>query len=222
MRKRLSLILAFSLCTILYVWCSSNKEDVNQTPICSNSSFDLIETIRQSAKKLTGTKYSQAKKTDCSGMFHKVLDDFRDECPNIILPEINEARSSRNIAKWYHDYGNLKIIRDPKESGFLIKPGMVMFYGYGSQAGKYNRKKLDINTMIIRGKGVNHVAIVTSVEMKDGVVESYEIFHGRNPKRPAGVTSSRRIYPHRPNTPVYGNGPEPWLAIAEVLVEKKD
>ncbi|MGK0388518.1 MAG: hypothetical protein ACI94Y_001248 [Maribacter sp.] len=220
MRKRLSLITILILSTILYVWSTSNKGEIQQTVICSNSSFDLVKTIRQSAKKLTGTKYSQSKKTDCSGMFHKLLDSFRDECPNIILPTINEARSSRNIAKWYHDYGDLKIIRDPKESGFLIKPGMVMFYGYGSQ--KYNRKKLDINTLIIRGKGTNHVAIVTSVEMKDGVVESYEIFHGRNSKCLAGVTTSRRIYPHRPNTPAYGNGPEPWLAIAEVLVEKKD
>jgi hypothetical protein len=219
MRKRLPLIILLSLCTVLYVWCTSNKGDIQQTTICSNSSFDLIKAIRQSAKKLTGTKYSQSKKTDCSGMFHKLLDDFRDECPNVILPSINEARSSRDIAQWYHKHGNFKIIKNPKESGHLIKPGMVMFYGYGSQ--KYNRKKLDINTIIIRGKGTNHIAIVTSVEMKDGVVESYEIFHGRNPKRPAGITSSRRIYPHRPNTPVYGNGPEPWLAIAEILVEKK-
>lgn len=221
MRKRLPLIIVLFFCTILYVWCG-RESDAFQTTICSNSSFDLIATIRKSAKKLTGTKYSQAKKTDCSGMFHKLLDSFRDECPNVILPTINEARSSRDIAKWYYDHGNFKIIRNPEESGHLIKLGMVMFYGYASQAEKYNRKKLDINTIIARGKGTNHVAIVTSVEMKDGVVESYEIFHGRNPKHPAGITTSRRIYPHRPNTPVYGNGPQPWLAIAEVLTERKD
>ncbi len=181
---------------------------------------DLISKINTSANSLKGTPYSQANKTDCSGMFHKMLDTFREDCPNAILPTIEKARSSRDIAKWYYDQGTLKIIRDPAKNNQLIKPGMVMFYGYGARLGQYDFNTLDIETLMTRGEGINHVAIVTSVEMKDGVVESYDIFHGRTVGKPADVTTSSRVYTNRPELPMYGNWKEPWLAVADVLVPK--
>lgn len=182
---------------------------------------DLIEIIRASSNQLSGTKYSVAKKADCSGMFHQLLNTFKTDYPDYKFPTINNARSSRDIALWYSKNGDFTIIRDIEKSRHLIQPGMVMFYGYGDPKIKYNRKKMNMQHLITRGTGINHVAVVTNVHIKNGVLESYDIFHGRNPKHPAGITTSRRIYLNRPNVPSYGNGMEPWVGIAPILVQEK-
>lgn len=197
-----------------------SEPSTTASSLCGSGSFDLAKKVNSAAKELEGVPYSQANKTDCSGMFHKMLNTFRDDCPNALLPTIDKARSTRDIAKWYHDQGTLKIIRDPSKNSQLIKPGMVMFYGYGSRLGQYDFQNLNIEKLTIRGEGINHVAIVTSVEMKDGVVESYDIFHGRTVGKPSGTTTSSRVYPNHPELPMYGNWKEPWLAVAEVLVPK--
>lgn len=199
----------------------SKKEMIKTPKKPANIHADLLSIIRQSSNQLSGTKYSIAKKADCSGMFHQLLNTFKDTYPNYKFPNINNARSSRDIALWYAKNGNFTIIRDVGKSSHLIQPGMVMFYGYGNPKVKYDRKKLNMQTLITRNIGINHVAVVTDVHFKNGVLESYDIFHGRNPKHPAGITTSRRVYLNRPDVPAYGNGMEPWVAVAELLVLKK-
>lgn len=189
---------------------------------CDNPSFELMANIDQSVEELTGTPYSRELKNDCSGIFHQVLDGMRDECPNVSLPTIDEARSSRHIAGWYEENGNFKIIRDPKSQGDLIKPGMVMFYGHAKRAALYNYQTMTIDTLTARGTGINHVAIVTEVTRdENGVLQSYVMFHGKNVGKPAGTTISRMTYDDHPELPVYGNWGEPWLAIAQVLAPKQ-
>ncbi len=188
---------------------------------CDKTDFDLLKNIQESAQSLEGTPYSQANKTDCSGMFHKVLERIKMACPNSILPSINNARSTRDLAKWYHDHGDFRIIRNPKDESDLIQPGAVMFYGYGNRAWPYDHHTITLDTLVVQGVGINHVAIITSVKRENGVVKFYEIFHGLNPSKPAGTTTSHRIYNRNPDLPVYGNWKEPWLAVANVLGRKE-
>lgn len=192
-----------------------------QSTKCDQSNFDLIKNIKTSVKALKGTPYSQAKKTDCSGMFHKVLDGIKKACPNSILPSIKKVRSTRDLAKWYYDHGDFQIIKNPKEESQLIQERAVMFYGYGTRKWPYDYETMTIDMLIIRGVGINHIAIVTKVNRENGIVQSYDIFHGRNPRKPAGVTTSHRVYDRHPGLPVYGNWKEPWLAVANVLGTKK-
>lgn len=213
----------------------SDRKEVKQTPgetpkqpeivivdPCGNTSFDLMENINKSVVKLEGTPYSRELKNDCSGIFHQVLDGMRADCPDAIIPTIDQARSSRNIAVWYASHGELKIIRDPSSEGDLIQPGKVLFYGHASHASSYNYKTMTIDTLAKQGTGINHVAIVTDVTRdENGVLQSYVIFHGRNEGKPASKTTSRRTYDRHSELPVYGNWGEPWLAIADPILAKE-
>ena len=192
----------------------------NVAVLCNDNSFDLEAAVNNAAQQLSGTPYSQENKTDCSGMFHKAINTIRAVCPDAGLPTIEEARSSRDIAGWYHKNGDFLIVRDPAQSQDLIQPGAVMFFGYGSRLGQYNFQSMTIDTLMTRNVGINHVAIVTSVKRVDGVVESYEMFHGRSPGKPASVTSSSRVYANHPDLPTYGNWKEPWLGVANMLAKK--
>ena len=187
-----------------------------------NTSFNLMDNILQSVDRLKGTPYSRELKNDCSGIFHQVLDGMRDQAPNAIFPTIKNARTSRAIAAWYAKKGHFSIVRDPASQGDLIKPGMVMFYGHGDSTSHYNYRTMTIDTLKARKIGINHVAIVLEIHRdKNNVLQSYTIFHGRNVGKNAGVTISQKTYQNHPELPAYGNWLEPWLAIAEIVTEKK-
>ena len=184
--------------------------------LCDDDSFQLVAQIKRRSQSLTGTPYSQTNGTDCSGMFHLLLEPLRTQCSKAAFPTMANARTTRGIAKWYHEYDNFQIIRNPANSGHLIKPGTVMFYGYSD--GKYDRSSLTIDKLNKRGTGINHVAVVVGVEEKDGIVVSYQIFHGRRPGKPAGETTSWRKHG---DLPTYGNWKEPWLGIATHILTPK-
>jgi len=200
------------------------KEVVEPTAadLCGKPNFNLMANIDASVEKLSGIPYSRELKNDCSGMFHQVLDGVRKDCPKANMPNIDVARSSRGIAGWYAKNGGLEIIRDPTNQGDLIQPGVVMFYGHGKLADKYNYKTMTIDTLTKQGTGINHVSIVTEVSRdENGVLQSYKMFHGRNAGKNAGETTSRRVYERHPELSVYGNWAEPWLAIANVMAPPK-
>lgn len=182
---------------------------------CSTADFDLVTEVNKAAERLSGTPYSQANKTDCSGMYHKLLDELRKGCPEGEMPLIDKARSTRDLAAWYHKKGQFQIVRDPAAMEEWIQPGAVMFYGYGKRLGQYNDRNLIIDSLTVRGKGINHVSIVTSVKRVDGQVVSYKMFHGRNPRKPAGITSSERTYRRHPDLPMYGNWKETWVGVVK-------
>lgn len=217
-------ILIFSACgSKLETSASLNKAEIPKedysievsTSNPCNSDYDLESRVKAAAQSLTGTPYSQANKTDCSGMFHKMLNILRKDCPDARLPTIDNSRHTRAIALWYYKNGDFKIIRNPAKKEELIQVGSVMFFGYQNRRNKYDLKKMNIDTLTTQGIGINHVAIVTSVKRVNGVLESYTMFHGRRPGKPASVTDSYRVTSWDKTWPMYGNAMQPWLAMAK-------
>ena len=151
-------------------------------------------------------------------MFYMVLDRLKDQCPKAILPNPENARSSRHIAAWYEKNGALKIVRDPANEYQFIKPGMVMFFGHAKRASIYNYQTMTIDSLKAPEIGINHIAIVTEVTVDaNGIIQSYKMFHGLNKGKTARVTTAVR---DNSKYPTYGNWGEPWLAVAEVFVPK--
>ncbi|MEL6863972.1 MAG: hypothetical protein AAFP19_06125 [Bacteroidota bacterium] len=182
--------------------------------------FDLAIHLLREAERMSedSIPYSAAKGNDCSGIFHQFLNTVKEHCPDAQYPKMSQARDSRAIAQWYHKWGQLQIVEDPDKDSPLIQPGMVLFYGYGQRKTPYTYGQLTIDSLNIRGRGINHVAVVVSVNRnEEGVLESYDIFHGRNPRHPAGITTSQRFRARHPNLPMYGNWKQPWLAAAYLL-----
>ncbi len=146
---------------------------------------------------------------DCSGIFHRVLERLRKRCRGISGPDLR-VRSSRAIAAWYAEHGNLVIVRDALDQDHLLQPGAVLFYGRRHQrsSGRSLKRVLE---------NVAHVGIVTSVARDDaGRVVSYRLFHGRSGRKPAAITDYHTREPTRAQYPPLGNGAQPWIAVAEV------
>jgi len=150
--------------------------------------------------------YSQsAEKADCSGIYHRVLDGLADACPCMDRPDYQQHRTTRRLANWYHQRGELQRVDDPRKAQDLIRVGVVMFYGY--QGRSY--KKAPIEDFFKQGKGIVHMGVVVDVERDaDGNVVRYSLFHGRSSGKLAKATNyhSRRMR--------FGNGKQPWIAVA--------
>ena len=174
--------------------------------------------------------------TDCSGIFHRAMDQFRVQCPGPAYPPL-ASRDTRAIAKWYADNRQIVWVDKPLSMDHLIRPGSVMFFGNGGV--EYSATQLGTAMMYKKGEGIDHVGIVTKVKMVDGHVEQYWMLHGhgRKGQTAAGVTSTtytdhtgqqrwnnqHRAYVSRREgamTP-YGNWNEQWVAVAPVLEPTK-
>ena len=57
---------------------------------------------------------------DCSGIFFRMAQFAQSKCENYIYPDPTKTRSSRDLARWYHDMGNLNLVQDPMKSRNLI------------------------------------------------------------------------------------------------------
>lgn len=183
--------------------------------ICQNKSINLANPITKIAKQLSGLEFNSRKLQDCSGIFHKFIGKFQQNyCPNYNYPTVRNARTTRGIAKWYHQRGELILIHDPLKQSHLIKPGAVMFYGYRNRTYK-NFKAKDL---FIRGTGINHLGVVveTTADKKSQVI-SYQLFHGRRPGKPSGITNFHQRKTTRSSYPPFGNGTEQWVAIAPLV-----
>ncbi|MCP4654840.1 MAG: hypothetical protein GY856_05405 [bacterium] len=199
--------LAYSL---VHGACSAGERGSDR----ARGATDFARAVISIAEDLQGQKliYSSRPEDlrDCSGIFHRVLERLRQRCRAITGPEHRSVRSSRAIAAWYAEHGNLVVIKDALDQDHLITPGAVMFYGRRNQ--RYSR--------ISRKKAledVEHVGMVTSVE-RDGAgnVVSYRLFHGRSDRKPAAITDYHTRLPTRAHYPPLGNGAQPWIAVAEV------
>jgi hypothetical protein len=199
---------------------------------CSGGTVDATLTgIAKSVEKQQ-LLYDVKELTDCSGIFHRVMNEFRTQCPGPQYPS-SSSRNTRSIAKWYADRGQIVWVDQPLKQDNLIRVGAVMFFG---QSGvQYTRKQLGSDLMYIVDEGINHVGIVTKVKMVGGHVKQYWMLHGHGKPRQlaAGVTSTtyqdhtgktrynnqNRNYVSRregPMTP-YGNWDEQWVGVAPVL-----
>ena len=183
---------------------------------CDGAETDLAVPVMEIAKNLEAQKleYIHEKLQDCSGMYHQVLMKLKDRCPDHAYPDVDQYRDSRALAKWYHENEKLILVKDEKAKSSLIKPGAAMFYGY---AGK-DYSNFTAEDLFVRGTGINHVGIVVDVKKDEtGQVTNYSIFHGRNPKHPAGITSYHNLVPTRESYPPLGNGGDEWVAIAPAI-----
>jgi len=173
--------------------------------------------------------YDVKELTDCSGIFHRAMNDFRAQCPGPLYPS-TASRDTRAIAKWYADRDQIVWIDRPLQQDDLIRVGAVMFFG---QSGvQYSPRQLHSNLMYQVSKGINHVGIVTKVKIVDGHVAQFWMLHGhgRRGQTAAGVTSTtykdaagktrynnqHRNYVSRRDGPMtpYGNWDEQWVGVA--------
>ncbi len=188
------------------------------TTTCGDQSIDLAGPVAEIAAALEDSSFLYAVKplTDCSGIFHRVLRQMKERCPEQAYPPIETYRDTRSLARWYHEQGRFILIKDALASADLIKPGAVLFYG--QQGKKYT--DFTAEDLFQRGTGINHMGVVVKVH-KDasGQVTSYELFHGhgRPGKTPASTTNYHRRIPTRDTYPPFGNGTEQWIAFATLV-----
>ena len=152
------------------------------------------------------------------------------------LPKGQElVRNTKQFGKWYADLGQFirvgpgdvekKLYRD------MIKPGMVMFYGY-----KFidEKESYDVGDL----KAINHMGVVVNVIKEGDEIVRYQLFHGRNdnkengqlinPSAITGVGEGRgyrvheRSYPSGPgyegfkDFPSLGFATQKWIGIAPI------
>lgn len=173
--------------------------------------------------------YVSSMMQDCSGIFHQLKDSLQSRLPSLAAgsqfqyPTPQVARSSRQIADWYHKNNNLLIVQDPIACKNSIRPGSVMFYG------KANRvfKNIDIDMLTDRNNNytsngaIQHIAVVTAVTRdKDGNVIDYTIMHGRRPGKTAHRSGSKEVQSRNKELPAFGHWSQQWVGIANMATPK--
>lgn len=181
-------------------------------------SVNLGKVLFEYASNLDAQKipYTQQRELfqDCSGMFLRMIDSLKQNCPEFAYPDRNVSRQSRELAKWYSEQGNFIRIKDPiAAADTLLKPGTVMFFG---RPGAKQTDTLAMDDLWTREKGVFHMGIVVNVERDDEGVKNIHMFHGRTSGKPAAITKYHPRKPSRGNPP-YGNGSEEWVAAAPII-----
>jgi len=166
---------------------------------------------------------------DCSGIFHQLKDSLQTRLPSLAegsqfqYPSVSVARSSRQIADWYHKNNNLLIVQDPLKSKNSIRPGSVMFYGKSGQ--KFNNITIDMltdrNNNYTSNGAIQHIAVVTAVTVdENGDVVDYTIMHGRRPGRHAKRTGSKEVQSPNRTLPAFGHWKQQWVGIANMATAK--
>lgn len=183
---------------------------------CQGSPLNLALPVNRIAVNISkdSLQYDVEPFSDCSGIFHRFLDSLEVRCPDKKYPNPEQYRSSRDLARWYHEKAKLIRVKDPLSMMKYIRPGSVMFYGGKGVA----NKEIKLEDLFEHG-GINHVGVVTEVKQnKEGVITGYSLFHGQRPGKLASTTNyHQRAYRNRPNYPAYGNGTEAWVAVAPLI-----
>lgn len=158
--------------------------------------------------------YDTVELSDCSGIFHRVLQAMVAQCANLSPPKPSQFRDTRDLARFYHQKGQLVLIQDALEQAQLIKPGAVLFYGYAG----VRYQDFSAEDLFARGNGIEHMGVVVSVTRdSEGRVVSYRLFHGRSTGKIAAVTSYHLRRPTRSDLPPLGNWDQQWVAFAPLF-----
>ena len=175
--------------------------------------------------------YVASKGQDCSGIYHKMKDSVQQWLPadcadQYVFPEYDQIRSSRQIADWYYEQGNLTLVEDPMKERNKIKPGSVMFYAKPDK--RYSNLTIDMltakNQNYSSSGAIMHIGTVVDVEKdEEGNVVQYTLMHGRNERYPASRTDFHKEVQSKsnPNLPAFGNWSQQWVAIADIATKKK-
>ena len=223
--------------------------------ITGDELFPLSQSLLfKTAQSLEGIDYLPNKIQDCSGMFIRYLRALKEAStpalmipdPELTLPEPNlpnseykglnfTVRSSKQFGKWYADMGQFIPVHpeDIEQKAYrdMIKPGMVLFYGYKQIKKKEKYKLSDM-------KPINHLGVVVNVIKEGDDIVRYQLFHGRNDRKengklinPSAITGvgdqrgyrvHERTYPTGPGYesfakfPSLGFGPQHWIGIAPI------
>lgn len=166
----LCLVLAFVACRNTFVSHKEPQTNIQITNSCALDTSAYNLSLNSITNNLIGLPYSQVNRTDCSGIIYKVLQQFKGNCAEAVIPNIQEYRSSADLA-YFLTKQNLFIPCDKLTGVDELRIGATMFYGY-------KREK------------INHIALVVNVERNDtGKAISYTVFHGRKPGIPASLTT---------------------------------
>jgi len=206
-----------------------------QIGISLNKISEVLESISDSLEN-EKLAYVVSQGQDCSGIFHKIKNIFQKRLPALkegsqyTYPTFKKDRSSRQIADWYHQKGNLLIVEDPISSKNSIRPGSVMFFG---QAGKLY-KDMTIEMLTDRDNGytkdgaIQHVAVVTSVRTdQNGDLVDYTMMHARYPNGPhASRSGSKAVQSTSARNKAlvapypFGHWTQQWVAVANIVTFK--
>ena len=191
-------------------WASLEGLSIN----CGGGEINLAVPVNLVATRLESQNlaYNDKPFTDCSGIFHRVLDSLKRRCPTHDFPSPQTHRDSRSLGRWYHEKGQLVQITDPLKQDSYIKPGAVIFYAKPS----VDPLTVDAETLFKQG-GIRHVGVVTEVE-KDasGTIVGYTLFHGRYYGKSAAKTNYHKRDTGRANYPPFGNGKDHMIAVAPI------
>lgn len=162
--------------------------------------------------------YKSEELSDCSGMFHRTLQHMHNTCSNYEIPAV-QIRTTKGLAQWYAEKGELVMIKDALQMAELIKPGAVMFFGTNGK-----RFSFPEDSSFVVTEGIQHMGVVVGVDRNDaGEVINYHLFHGRRTGLVAAITGieSEGKYNHlrkeKPRHPSFGNGNQQWVAVARIL-----
>ncbi|RMF60445.1 MAG: hypothetical protein D6743_14935 [Calditrichaeota bacterium] len=178
--------------------------------------MDLAGPVQEIAAKLEAASllYDTKPLTDCSGIFHRVLQGMKARCAGYDFPTPETYRDTRDLARWYHEHRELILVRDALQDAELIKPGAVLFYGQRDT----EYKDFTVDELLQKGTGINHMGVVVRVHRDPaGKIVRYELFHGHGTKgkTPASTT---KWHQRNPRTgPPFGNGTEQWVAFARLV-----
>ena len=175
--------------------------EAEPTPPCDDGLHDVPELVASTARQLTALHiaYQSQPMSDCSGMFHRVLATLTRRCDDVLGPRPEEARSSRAIAQWYDARGALVRVTTPESADPYMEPGAVLFFATPSKTRSGDLQR------------VHHVGVLVDLQRDaSGHVQSYRLFHGRQP----GLTATISDRHSRDSSPPLGNGPDALVAIA--------
>jgi hypothetical protein len=179
---------------------------------------DLISAVLATVAALEDQSilYGIGPLSDCSGIFHRVLMGVKKRFPAYAYPSPEQYRDSRDLARWYHERGELILIRNAVLQSDLIRPGMVLFFGRGGTV----YRNFTVQRLLNRQGGIHHVGVVTRVHKdRAGQVVGYELFHGhgRRGRTAASITRWHERRPSRAGYPPFGNGREQLVAVARIV-----
>lgn len=138
-----------------------------------------------------------------------------------------EARSTRELARWYHQQGRFAPVwYDDAEATadapselqslrHLIKPGAVLWFSHGRPTATDGLEQLfERNNARTH---INHMGTVVGVEHDaDGQVIGYAMYHGRRVGKLASITMNHR-FDSDGRVPPFGHGSQRLVGIGALL-----
>ncbi len=191
----------------------ATSSEQHSTQCWLNVTNPLHEVVTTLEKK--SLLYATQPLSDCSGIFHRVVQGLKHRCPAKDFPTVEKDRDSRAIARWYHERGKLQLIENAVDNTDWLQPGAVLFFG--KNGSEY--RGISVEELLSPQKGIAHLGVVVNVHKNNsGQVLHYELFHGhgRKGKTPASITNWHKRTPTRNGYPPFGNGRQQWIAVARL------